>query len=157
MAEGYRGPVATIRLTTRIPASAERVWAELADLRSHPQWMRDAVRITFLGDRDRGVGTRMTVLTRVGPLRTHDLMMVDEWEEGRAMSVRHLGAVSGRGRFLLLAEPEGTTLEWTESLVFPWWLGGRLGSWLARPVLARVWRGNLARLSVRVTAGVSGP
>jgi hypothetical protein len=39
-----------------------------------------------------------------------------------------------------------TQFSWDEQLTFPWWLGGPLGERLARPILERLWRGNVARL-----------
>ncbi len=141
------------QLIVDIPAPPDRVWAELADLGSHHQWMADAEEIRFTDQQRSGLGTRMLVPTRVGPFRTTDLMTVTEWDEGRAMSVEHVGAVSGSGRFVLEPSGAGTRLTWSEQLRFPWWLGGPLGAWVAGPVLKRIWRGNLSRLAARV----SGP
>jgi hypothetical protein len=39
---------------------------------------------------------------------------------------------------------------WSETLQFPWWMGGAAGARVARPVLAAVWRRNLRRLRTRV-------
>jgi hypothetical protein len=138
------------QLIIDIPAPSDRVWAELADLGSHYQWMADAEEIRFTDQQRSGLGTRMLVPTRVGPFRTTDVMTVTEWEEGRAMSVEHVGAVSGRGRFALEETAMGTRLTWSEQLRFPWWLGGPLGAWVAGPVLKRIWKGNLSRLAARV-------
>ncbi len=131
------------------------MWAALADLRSHPEWMADAGTIEFLGAQTRGPGTRMRVPTRVGPFQATDVMKVVEWEEGRLIAVDHQGAISGRGRFEISPSGSGTRLRWSESLRFPWWMGGPLGVLAARPVLKRVWRGNLERLRERLE--VSGP
>ena len=139
------------QLAVEIPASPDRVWAELADLGSHHLWMADADDILFEGPQTAGLGTRMLVPTRVGPFRTTDLMTVTEWDVGRAMSVEHVGAVSGSGRFELEPSGTGTRLTWSEQLRFPWWLGGPVGAWLAGPVLKRIWRANLSRLAARVT------
>ncbi len=139
-----------IRLEVTIPASQERVWAELADLRAHAEWMADAAEIAFEGGLRSGLGTRMEAATRIGPFRMADQMVVVEWVEGTAIGVDHLGTVSGSGRFHLERVPGGTRLTWTEDLKFPRWLGGPIGAWLATPVLRRIWRSNLARFEERV-------
>jgi carbon monoxide dehydrogenase subunit G len=142
-----------IRVQTTIEAPPEAVWRRLADIADHVSWMADAAAIRFTGDRRAGVGTSFECETRVGPLRTLDVMEVTEWRDGEAMGVRHRGLVTGTGRFLL--EPAGagrTRLVWAEHLRFPWWLGGPVGGLLARPVLRAVWRGNLRRFAARVTA-----
>lgn len=139
-----------INLTVHLDASPERVWAELANLGSHAEWMADAGAIHFVTDQTTGVGTEMRVPTRIGPLRTNDLMTVVEWVEGRLIAVEHVGAVSGVGRFETRPADGGTRLSWSEQLRFPWWLAGPLGAMLARPFLKRVWRGNLLRFGERV-------
>ncbi len=143
-----------IRVQTTVDAPPGAVWRHLADIGDHVSWMADAVAIRFTGDRRSGVGTTFECETRVGPLRTLDVMEVTEWREGRAMGVRHTGLVTGTGRFLLRRRRRGRTrLVWDERLRFPWWMGGVIGSALASPVLRAVWRGNLRRLAARVTAG----
>jgi len=106
--------------------------------------------IEFINDRTAGVGTKMNVPTRIGPLRTTDVMTVVEWVEGRLIAVEHVGAVSGKGRFEISPSGSGTELRWSEILEFPWWLGGAVGAWLARPVLRRVWSRNLQALKERL-------
>lgn len=135
-----------------MPVAHDRVWEALSDLEAHTAWMRDARSIEFTTGLRRGEGTRMEVLTVIGPLRTTDIMEVVGWEEGRAIEVRHEGLVTGTGT--LRVEPAGThsKVSWDETLVFPWWLGGPVTAWLARPVLSAVWRGNLRRLEETLTS-----
>ena len=140
-----------IRLDLQIDAPPEAVWAELSDLSSHAEWMADAQAVNFASDQTRGVGTEMRVPTRIGPLRTDDVIIVTEWEEGRLLAVGHHGLVSGEGRFEIMPNEKSSVLVLTENLRFPWWLGGPLTAALARPVLKRIWRGNLERLRERVT------
>ena len=141
-----------LRVETTIAAVPEAVWAHLEDIATHTEWMADAVAIDFLTAQRRGAGTRFACRTRVGPLRTTDLMEITEWSPPSRMGVRHTGAVSGEGHFELAPEPTGhaTRMVWHEGLRFPWWLGGPLGALGARPVLRRIWRGNLERLKARV-------
>jgi len=141
------------RVTTElaIDAPSDAVWAELARIEHHVHWMADAAELHFVGDQRRGVGTTFECLTQVGPFRTLDTMTVTEWVDGSAMAVRHTGVVTGSGRFEVLPGTGGrTTLRWTEDLRLPRWALGRLGSLVAGPVLARIWRGNLRRFAARV-------
>lgn len=140
----------SVVVSTLIPAPLDRVWEAAADLASHAEWMADAESIEFETNQDSGVGTRMVVKTRIGPLRTADVMEVTDWEPRRAIGVTHRGLVSGKGRFELAPMAGGTRFTWTETLRFPVWLGGPVTAWLARPVLARVWRRNLEGLKQRI-------
>ncbi|MGA7097906.1 MAG: SRPBCC family protein [Acidimicrobiia bacterium] len=141
-----------ITITIRYEAPAAAVWSELADLASHSEWMADAGDIEFVDSKTRGLGTQMRVPTRIGPFHTTDLMTVVEWEEGRAVGVEHVGAVSGIGRFLVETSGSGSVLTWSERLRFPWWLGGPIGAWIAQPFLRHIWRGNLRRLGERLVS-----
>jgi uncharacterized protein YndB with AHSA1/START domain len=139
---------------TTISAPPEVVWRVLEPLERHVEWMADARAIRFRGPRRTGVGTELECVTRVGPFRTTDRMVVTEWEPPRTLGIAHEGAVRGRGRFTLSRRRNGRTrFTWTEHLHFPWWAGGPLGALAARPVLRRIWKRNLARLARLVEEG----
>ena len=135
-----------------IDAPQQDVWAALADLGSHDRWMRDAESIVFVTDQTSGVGTRMQVKTVVGPLRTVDEMEVVGWVEGESISVVHQGLITGRGVLAATADGDRTEVTWEEELTFPWYLGGAITAWLAKPVLGSIWRGNLRRLEETVSS-----
>jgi len=145
--------MARIAVSRSMPQSQQQVWHALSDLASHARWMRDAESIVFITDQRSGVGTKMEVETVIGPLRTLDVMEVVGWDEGRSIEVVHTGLVEGRGVLSATPHGEATTVDWVETLTFPWWLGGPVTAWLARPVLAAVWRGNLRRLEESLSAG----
>ena len=140
-------------MSRTIPVRPSVAWDALRDIPSHVEWMADAVAIRFVSDRRSGVGTTFDCDTRVGPLRLVDRMEVTEWEPGRAMGVRHVGLVTGTGRFSLrpARRRRATKLTWEEDLRFPWWLGGPLGALAGKVVLAAIWRGNLRRFEARVS------
>ena len=143
--------MSTIEVSVEIQAPLEAVWAAAADLGSHTEWMADAESITFITARQRGLGTRMEVATRIGPLRTKDVMEVTEWEDRRRIGVRHTGLVTGQGAFELEEiDPATTRFTWRERLTFPWYLGGPLIARVAAPVLGAVWKRNLKRLKSRL-------
>jgi uncharacterized protein YndB with AHSA1/START domain len=141
--------VAAITVSADFDASPSAVWRVLEPVERHVDWMADARAIRFETSQRRGVGTRYTCETAIGPLRLDDRMEITAWEPERAMGVRHDGLVTGTGRFELMPLDGGrrTRFTWREELQFPWWLGGRFAGRLGgASVLRRVWRGNLNRL-----------
>lgn len=136
-----------IRVSTTIEAPLDSVWEYVRRIDRHTEWMADAESISFHGSQTEGVGTAFDCLTRVGPLRLNDAMVVTEWAEKKAIGVRHTGLVTGEGRFTLApAGTERTEFCWTEELQFPWWLGGLLGDIVGGRILEWVWRRNLKNL-----------
>ena len=135
-----------IEVSTVIAAPPAEVWAHVADVTSHVEWMTDAEAIRLTSGQSSGVGTTFDCDTKIGPFRLTDRMEVTEWREDEAMAIRHTGLVTGTGRFHLVPTPAGTRFEWSETLRFPWWQGGRLAARIAGLVLRRLWRGNLKRL-----------
>ena len=140
-----------VRGEVDILAPVESVWTALADVASHYQWMADAEMIIFTSEQRVGVGTTFDCRTRIGPFTTVDRMTVTVWDERRALGVAHSGVVSGSGVFQLIeVDPQRTRLTWTEDLRFPAKLGGFLTGAIAKPVLKRVWMGNLRRFGAQV-------
>lgn len=138
--------MARIEVIRDIPIRQDVVWDALADLSSHASWMKDAESIEFESESQRGVGTVMEVQTKVGPLRTLDILEVTGWNEGESIDVEHRGLVTGVGTLGVSLANGCTRVTWVEDLRFPWWLGGPITAFLAKPVLAAIWRENLERL-----------
>lgn len=141
--------MARVRVEQAIAAPPDVVWEDIADIASHAEWMADAESITFLTDAQTGAGTRMEVLTKVGPFSLTDVMEFTSWEPPERMAVRHQGLVTGEGAFSLHESGDGTQFVWDEELRFPWWLGGPITAFFAAPVLRAIWRANLRRLAAR--------
>ena len=137
-----------ITVSTLIAAPLSRVWAEVEPVERHVDWMADAVAIRFKTDQTRGVGTEFFCDTKVGPIKLVDEMTITAWEPEKRMGVRHTGVVTGTGEFTLEAVDANTTrFTWTETLVFPWWLGGPLGALVGgQLVMKAIWRRNLKAL-----------
>lgn len=138
--------MARIEVSREMAVPHEVVWKALADLGSHAGWMKDAGSVEFTSEQTTGIGVVMEVETRIGPLRTLDILEVTGWDEGRSIDVAHRGLVTGEGRLEATPIDGRTQVSWIEDLEFRWWLGGPVTAWLARPVLAAIWRGNLRRL-----------
>ena len=143
-----------IRVATTIDAGPKSVWASIRDIGSHVGWMEDAVAIRFTSDSRDRVGTTFECDTKVGPFRLTDLMEVTEWDERKRMGIRHVGLVTGTGRFTLRkARGNRTRFTWDERLRFPWWMGGPLAATVGAPLLKRIWRRNLRNLKHQVESG----
>ncbi|HEY5889485.1 MAG TPA: SRPBCC family protein [Acidimicrobiia bacterium] len=140
-----------IEISRQIEAPVSRAWEKLSDLASHDSWMRDAESVEFLSERRSGIGTRMRVPTRVGIFRTTDILEVVDWVDGQSIAVSHQGIFSGSGRFTLSGDEVETTITWTEDILFPWWVGGVVAAWFARPVLKLIWSGNLNRFGLQLS------
>ncbi|MEL7209053.1 MAG: SRPBCC family protein [Actinomycetota bacterium] len=143
-------------VSTVIECTPQEVWADVEDISSHVEWMADAAAIRFLTEQESGTGTRFECDTEVGPFRLTDVMEITSWVEAREMGVRHVGLVEGTGVFTLTELPGGhTEFRWAEDLSFPWWMGGPIGAFAARPVLGLIWRRNLRRLKQRIEQGAA--
>lgn len=142
-----------ISVSVDLDVSPARVWEVVEPIERHVDWMADAVAITFDTEQTRGVGTRFSCLTKVGPITLVDSMEITQWAPGAAMGVRHAGIVTGTGVFTLSPLDGGTRTRftWEEDLRFPWWLGGRLGELVGGQVVMRaIWRRNLLKLKALV-------
>ena len=81
----------TISVSTIIDKSLNDVWSEVSILKNHTNWMKDAVNIEFLDEKTQGLGTKMKVLTKVGPIKLFDYMTVTEWIDKKSIGVDHVG------------------------------------------------------------------
>ena len=135
----------SIRVAIDINASTQRVWDVVEPIERHVDWMADAVAIRFKTDQTRGPGTEFYCDTKVGPIKLVDEMKITSWVPQKAMGVTHTGVVTGTGEFTLEAlSPSSTRFVWTEVLVFPWWLGGKLGALVGGQIVMKaIWRKNL--------------
>ena len=138
-----------IAVSIEINATPAEVWAIVEPVENHIDWMHDAVAIHFQTEQTRGVGTTFLCDTKVGPIKLVDRMEITAWEPAEKMGVRHTGMVTGTGLFTLTPIDLGrrTRFAWDEDLIFPWWLGGSIGSFIGgKLVMKPIWRRNLRGL-----------
>src|SRR4051812_48059595 len=93
--------MAQVRVTTVVHAPPRTVWRSVREIAAHVAWMEDALAIRFTSRRRQGVGTTFDCDTRVGPFRLTDRMEVTEWRDAKTLGIRHVGLVTGTGRFTL--------------------------------------------------------
>ena len=141
-----------VEVSTIVAAPIDDVWADLARLESHSEWMMDAEAIEFVTEQRTGVGTVIRVPTRVGPLTTVDQLEFTAWEPPHRMAITHRGKFTGVGEITLQETLAGTVVTWRESIRFPLLFGGRVGELVATPILRMIWQKNLTRLASRFSS-----
>ena len=150
--------MAHIEVGIDLDASPQQAWKIVEPVERHVDWRADAVAIRFVNDQTRGVGTAFLCDTKVGPIKLTDRMEITEWTPEKVMGVRHVGVVTGTGRFTLTPIDSGTRTRfvWAEELKFPWWLGGRLGELVGgKLVMGLIWKRNLRELKKIVESASS--
>lgn len=143
-----------IRVSTVIDASPAAVWEEVRLIERHVDWMTDFREVNFTSENRTGVGTTFERVTKLGPIRLTDHLVVTAWRENREIGVAHRGLVTGVGRFTLArVRRDRTRFTWYEHLTYPWWLGGPVGAFFGGFVMRRIWRRNLRVLKALVESG----
>jgi hypothetical protein len=130
-----------------VAAPAAQVWDYVTDWPRQSEWV-PLTKVERVDAAD-GVGGRLRAWTGVGPVGFWDPMTITVWHRdadgGGRCEVLHRGkVVRGEGEFGVVATAPGTCrFVWAEVLELPFGRLGRLGWWLAGPVVARVIDGAL--------------
>ena len=135
-----------IRSMVVIDAPIDRVWAVLSDIERQPEWMHDMKSVRLLTPPPHGAGTRGEATVRVFGIAVTDPVTVTEWTPPNRFGVRHEGAFTGGGRFVLEPGADGTTtiIRWDETLVAP--VLPRLADPVLRLVFGPIFQADLHRL-----------
>lgn len=117
-----------IKISLKIAAPIDKVWAAIADWESQGDWMLQT-RVWVTSEIRSGVGTSISALT--GPLVKSgfkfgllDKMVVTNWLPPRLCEVDHVGKViKGTGKFELTDVSENsevaTNFDWSETIKAP--------------------------------------
>ncbi len=140
-----------VAATVAIVAPPEAVFEAVTDWEAQSEWV--ALTTVTVEPGGRGVGERLTAVTKLAGIGFSDPMEVTRWEPPRRVDVRHLGrVVRGTGTFTVSPAPGGARFTWIEDLDLPLGALGRLGFALLRPAVVLMLRRNLTSLARRVEA-----
>lgn len=142
-----------IRSAIRIAAPQGLVWRAISDIPSQPRWMREMKAVRLEGDGPVGVGTRGEADVRILGITVTDPVEVVTWEPPVRFGIRHVGLFGGGGEIVLAPALDGasTDVTWDERLVPP--VFPRLGAIVQRPILGRIFQGDLELLKELVESG----
>jgi uncharacterized membrane protein len=132
---------------------AESVWPYLVDWERLGRWMREARSFRVISEAREGVGVEAEATITIAGITTHDRVRVTRWEPPRILEIAHLGWVKGSGYMELSPIPGGCALFWRERLVPPLGSVGLLGMRVLRPIMRRIFQGDLEELRRLVGSG----
>jgi len=137
--------MARLDLRIFIRATPERVWEILADLPGQKRWMADLRSLEITSPQQAGEGTEMNVTSELfGQPLVRDRMTITAWQPPHRLDVRHAGAFSGTGSFVLDPVRGGTVFTWIEDFQPPLGRIGELGfTMLVGPHMQRVFRRSM--------------
>jgi carbon monoxide dehydrogenase subunit G len=142
--------VAELVVTQEVAAPAQQVWEVLTDWDAHSRWML----LTRAGG-GRAEGETISAFTGVGRVGFLDTMTITAWDPPRRAVVRHTGrVVRGAGAFEVeVLAPGRSRVVWSEWILLPLGLLGRLAWPVVRPLLRLFVQLSLRRLARYVEGG----
>jgi hypothetical protein len=147
--------MAVLDLRIFIRATPEQVWEVLADLEGQKRWMVDLRRLDITSEQRSGLGTEVDVTSELfGIPLVKDKMLITAWEPPYRFDVKHVGAFTGYGSFMLEPVADGTVFTWIEEFKPPLWKLGELGfSLVVGPHLRSVFRRSMDNVRKLSEAG----
>lgn len=130
-----------------VDAPQQRVWAALTDWDAHDRWM-----LLTSARGGHGEGARVEAFTGVGRVGFLDTMQITVWQPPERAVVRHTGrVVRGSGSFEVRAVgPHRSEVVWSEWLLLPFGVLGRLAWPVVRPGVRAGVASSLRRLARRL-------
>ena len=134
-----------INLSVTIGAPQARVWAYAADIARQPEWMHEMKRVEMLTPPPVQTGSRGRATVRIFGISTTDEVVITAYDAPHRFAIRHEGRFVGEGLLRFTGADEGhTRVDWMEYLRPP--LFPNLGGFVQRPILAWIFRSDLATL-----------
>jgi carbon monoxide dehydrogenase subunit G len=142
----------TFHATMEVAAPAAVVWAVVTDWEAQREWIPGTSVHVVHGDGG-SVGSRLVAFTGIADVGFLDTFEIVEWQPPRRCRVRHTGRLlRGDGIFEVKPLGDRATFHWSERLEPPFWLLGRIGMPLVRPLVEAGLRRACRNLAARCVA-----
>jgi hypothetical protein len=140
--------VTDVVLSVDVGAPAGTTWLALTDWARQGEWML-GTDVSVTGGNGRSVGSKLSAFTGVAGIGFTDTMEITMWEPPLRCGVNHVGMfVKGTGVFQVLDKgPQRSVFVWSEHLVLPFGVIGRLGWPVAQPAFTLGLRYSLRKFA----------
>jgi len=122
----------------------------LVDWDNLDKWMLEASDFKVVSEHREGLGVMAEATIRIAGIKTRDAILVTGWDPPTMLEISHLGWVKGTGVLRCRPDTHGTRLEWTETLIAPWGIFGRLGMFIVAPMMRKIFQRDLEQLRALV-------
>jgi hypothetical protein len=151
-----------LELCRFIRAGPQVVWDVLADIQGQERWMVGLRELQITSGRQSGPGTEISLTSELFGLPVvKDALVITSWQPPHRYDVRHQGAFSGTGAFIVDEVPGGSVFTWIEEFKPPFGPLGELGfRLLIGPHLRRVFgrsMENVRQLAESPASLATGP
>jgi uncharacterized membrane protein len=105
-----------------IKASPDQVFAYLADVTTHPEWVKWTKDAEVTSVEPKGIGSTSTEVMQVGPKKETVETLTTEYKDGQFVTRRHTRGMEMTDRVSVLPFGDGTKVAWSIDYVPP--MGG---------------------------------
>jgi uncharacterized membrane protein len=109
-----------------INAPAEQVFAFVADVTTHPEWVKWTKAAEVTSIESNGVGATTAGVMQVGPKKEKIETLTTEYKDGQLVTRRTTRGMKMTDRIAVLPQPEGTKVAWSIDYVPPMGSMGKL-------------------------------
>lgn len=151
-----KGWPVVIEMAETMPGPPDVVWRLITDWEHQDDWMLEARDFVIVSERREGVGVEAEASISIGGITTRDRVRVSRWDVDRALTIDHLGRVSGGGEIFITPVGDTSHVFWRETLRPPLGAVGAVGLSLFKPLMAHIFRRDLRVLKGLVRAAARG-
>lgn len=135
-----------ITVSIEVAASRGTVFAAVTDWENQSNWVL-LTKVRGVGTDSHKAGGQIEAFTGFGKIGFLDTMTITNWEDNKLCEVTHTGkVVKGKGIFVVTKHQDGSVFTWTEETEVPFGVFGRMGWFIAKPIIKVSMYASLKRL-----------
>jgi hypothetical protein len=141
----------TLNFSTEIRAKPQTVFEYVSNWEKQSEWIL-FTKVKLLQGAPNQKDPLLLAITKIGPFKVQDTMIVTDWQPHERIVVEHMGRiVLGKGVFTIKEiSNEVSSFTWQEITPIPFGPIGRIGLFLVKPILSIVFGKSLKKLKKNI-------